>query len=262
MFEIAVCPHLLQREQIAVFVMNAGQAIADKLLRYVGQAVAVALQRLLGRENRTVTGLVDHAHCQIGDAAVQLAIRIFVKGSASRIRRVFVNIRQFKRLAVVVGRVAAAMMHRHRMVLRYLIQIVKVELAIIFHLGVVEKIPFHPSARRRLLRFRAQFVHDAGDSNELDHERIADQHFIEQGVARRVIVAIDEPWHDGHLLGVELLGSLPDERLHLRGASHRSEAPSLYCERLRPRRTGIHRVHLGVKDNQIGRLRFAGGRGP
>ena len=37
------------------------------------------------------------------------------------------------------------------------------------------------------------------DGDELDFERIADEHFVEQHVAAGVVVAVDEAGHDRHL---------------------------------------------------------------
>src|SRR5712691_5915049 len=72
-----------------------------------------------------------------------------------------------------------------------------------------------------------------------------------------MIVAIDEPGHDGHLFGVERLRPLADERLHLWGAPHGGEPGGLDRERLHLRRAGIDRIHLGIEHNQIGVLPFA-----
>ena len=57
--QISARPHLLQREQIAAFVMHAGHAIADELLRDVGQPVAVALQPLLLGKGRPLADLAE-----------------------------------------------------------------------------------------------------------------------------------------------------------------------------------------------------------
>ena len=146
------------------------------------------------------------------------------------------------------------------MVLRYLVEIVNVELAIVLHLGVVEEIPFHPGARRRLAGFGAEFVDDAGDGHELHHVGIADENFVEQGVAGRVIVAVDEAGHDGHLPGVERLGRFADERFDVGVGSDGGEPAGFDRERLRLRCAGIDRVDFGVEDDEIGVLRFGGCR--
>ncbi len=99
------------------------------------------------------------------------------------------------------------------MVLRYLVEVVNVQLAIVLHFGVVEEEAFHPGAWRGLLRFCAQLLDDAADRHEFDHIRIADQDVVQQRLARRMIVAVDEPGHDGHLLGVEGLRLLAEQAL-------------------------------------------------
>ena len=132
-----------------------------------------------------------------------------------------------------------------------------VEQAIVLHLGVVEEISFDPGARRCLAGSRAEFVDDAVDGHKLDHVGIADQDLVKQYVAGRMIVAVDEPGHDGHLFGVEGLGPLADQGLDVRGATHGGEPAGLDCERLRLRRAGIDRVDLGVEDDEIGILPFS-----
>ncbi len=152
------------------------------------------------------------------------------------------------------------MVDRDREVLRYLIEVMNVELAIVFYLGIVEEIAFDPSARRRLAGLRAEFVDDAGDGHELDFVGIADDDVVEQGVAGRVIMAVDESGHDGHLPGVERLGALGDEPLDIGVAADGGESAGLDCECLRFRRAGIDRVDFGVEDHEIGAGAF-GSRG-
>ena len=72
------------------------------------------------------------------------------------------------------------MVNHHRVVLRHLVEIMKVQFAIVLDLGVVEEIPLHPGPRRCLTGFGAQFVHDAGDRHELHDIWIADHYVIEQ----------------------------------------------------------------------------------
>ena len=71
-----------------------------------------------------------------------------------------VDVRHLQGLTVVERGVAAAMMDHHRVFLRYLVEVVNVELAIVLHLGVVEEISFDPGARRCLGSFRAEFLDD------------------------------------------------------------------------------------------------------
>ena len=173
-----------------------------------------------------------------------------------RIGSVLVDSSQLQGFAVVERRVAAAMMYAHRMFLRDLVEIVNVQLAIVLHLRVVEEISVDPNARGRLLGFGAELVDDAGDGDELDLIRVADEDFVEQDVAARVIVAIDESGHDGHLLCVEGLRPFADERLGFCCAPYVDEPSALDRESLRLRHAGIDGVDLGVENHQIGMARI------
>src|ERR1700735_3698515 len=117
MQKISARAYLLQSEQIAALMMDAGQSVLDELLRNVCQPVAAALLHLLLGERRTLADAVDPVGGPIGDAAVQIAIRVAIESSARRIGRVLVYVRHFKSLAVVKRSVAAAMMHRHGVIL-------------------------------------------------------------------------------------------------------------------------------------------------
>ena len=57
--QFAARAHLLKRRQIAAFVVHAGQAVADELLRDVRDPVAVALRRLLGGERLPLADAVE-----------------------------------------------------------------------------------------------------------------------------------------------------------------------------------------------------------
>jgi hypothetical protein len=71
-----------------------------------------------------------------------------------------------------------------------------------------------------------------------------------------MIVAVDEPGHNGHLFGIESNGPLADARLDFCAAPHGKETVGLYGERLRLRNAGIDSVDFGVKDDEIGVLPF------
>ena len=115
--QFAARPHLLQRRQIAAFVVHAGQAVADELFRDVCQAIAAALVASASAVNVCrLPDAVEHATRAVGDAAVEIAVRIAVERSAWRIRRVLRDVRHLQRLAVVERSVAAAMSHDDRMV--------------------------------------------------------------------------------------------------------------------------------------------------
>ena len=165
----------------------------------------------------------------VRNAAVELAVGVAIESPTGRIRRVFIDAGHGECLAVVERRVAAAMVHRDRVVLRHLIEIVNADQAIVLHLGVVEEVPFHPCARWRLAGLGAELVHDARDGDELDNVGVADDYVVEQHVAGCVIVAVDEPGHDGHLPGVQRLRRF--DRLDVCAAADGGEAAGLDRER-------------------------------
>ena len=171
-----------------------------------------------GGERRPLADAVEHVARAIGHAAVQLTALVAIERSARRIRRVLRDLRELERLAVVERRVPAAMLHDDRMLGRHLVEVVHVERPLVLELRVVVEVALDPGARRRLLRLRAQLLDDAGDRDEFDLERIADEHLVEQRRAARVIVAVDEAGHDRHLLRVERLRAFADEPSDVRGA--------------------------------------------
>ncbi len=257
MKEVSARPHLLQGEQIATLVVHARQAIADELLGNVCQPVAIALQPLVRGKARALADFIEGSPRPVGNAAVEVAVGIAIEGSARRIGRALIDVRHLQSLAVVIGRVTAAMVDHNRVVLRNLIKVVNIKLAIVFHFCVVEEKSFDPSARRCIFGFRAEFVDDTGDRHKFDHIGIADQDVVEQYVAGSMIVTIDETGHDCHLLGVEGLRPFADERLHVFGAPDRGEPAGFDRERLCLGRAGIDRVNLGVEDDQIGARRLS-----
>src|SRR5215469_6686901 len=107
------------------------------------------------------------------------------------------------------------MVYRDRMVARHPIEILDSEPTFILDLGVVVEIALYPVPARSLLRFCPQLLDDAVDTHELDLERVAHDHFVQQVVTNGVIVAIDESRHDGHLPRIEHPGSLTRKRLDL-----------------------------------------------
>src|SRR5215510_12996953 len=111
----------------------------------------------------------------------------------------------------------------HRMHGRHLVEIAHIERAFVLEFGVVVKVSLHPHARGSLTRFCAEFLDDAGNGDEFDFEWIADEDFVEQRGAARVIVAIDEAWHDRHLLRVESLSAFADEPFDFGSASYSDE---------------------------------------
>src|SRR5262249_55358016 len=150
---------------------------------------------------------------------------------------------------------AAAMTHDDGMFRRYFVEVGSVEVKLVFHLRVIEEISFDPHTSRRFAGSRAELLDDTGDGDELDLERIADQDFVEQGVARRVIVAIDKAGHDGHLFCIKYLCVFPRERFDLMVASNEDEPAGADRERRGPR-WRVHRVYLCVDDHEVGVLSF------
>ena len=80
--QFAARPHLLERKQIAAFVMHAGQAITDELLGDVGQPVAIALLLLFFGEGLAFANVVEYVSRAVGDASVEFAVCVVVVGSA------------------------------------------------------------------------------------------------------------------------------------------------------------------------------------
>ena len=127
---------------------------------------------------------------------------------------------------------AAAVLHHDRVVFRNAVKIVDVELPVVLHFRVVEKVPFDPGSGRRLRGLFAQLVNNAVDGDKLDDERIPHDGFVEKHVARRVVVAVDEARHDGHALCVHRTRAFAGESSHLAGRSHRDEFSIAYRESL------------------------------
>ena len=102
------------------------------------------------------------------------------------------------------------------------------------HLGVVEEIALDPGARRRLACPRAQLVDDAGDGDELDLVRVADQHLVEQDRARaRDCGQSMKPGTTVICLASIGLGALAGERLDVLAVAHRDESAGFDREGLR-----------------------------
>jgi hypothetical protein len=112
--ELAAGADVLDRRQVATFVVDTRQAVAHELLRDVGDAVALALRPLLGRERRTLTHTVEYFARAIRHTAIQVAARVAVEGAAGWVRRVLRDLRHLERLGVVERRVPAAVLHHDR----------------------------------------------------------------------------------------------------------------------------------------------------
>ena len=269
MQQVTLSAQLLQSKQIAAFMVDAGQARVDELPGDVSQPVAVALRSLLWGEGLPLAYLVEHASRPVGDPTVQFTAGVVIEGSPWPVGRAPGDLRQRERFAVVIRRVAAAMVDHHRVITRDVVEVVNIKLAIIFYLRVIKEISIYPEARRRFFSFCTELVNDTGDGDEFDRVRIADQDLVQQGVAGSMIVAINESGHDCHLLRIEGYSPFPDETPGFCTAADSYEAAAPDGEGFDPGILGIHGVNLGVEDNQVGDTRVGtgglsagAGRGP
>src|SRR5262249_22170032 len=90
-------------------------------------------------------------------------------------------------------------------------KIVEVEPSVIFHLCVVKEITVDPEFRRCLLHLGAKLFDNASNRDELHLKGIANQDFIKQNLALRMVVAIDKSRHDRHLLCIDRVLSFVNE---------------------------------------------------
>jgi hypothetical protein len=143
------------------------------------------------------------------------------------------------------------MLNRHRVILRYLVQILNGQRAFVLDLGIVVEEALDPIAGRRLARLGRELVEDAGDRDELDVEGIADRNLIQQYFSDGVVVTIDEARDDRHALCVEHLRALARKRTDLSVRTHRNESAASYRERLGARQASVHGVDVGVANDQV-----------
>src|SRR5579862_4045385 len=117
MQQFATGPHLLERKQIIVFVVNARQAITNELFGDVGQPVALALLVLFCRECLPLAYVVEYVSGAIGNPSVQFAVFVVVVSSTHAVGSVFGYPNQLQRFAVIERRVATAMVDAYGMFL-------------------------------------------------------------------------------------------------------------------------------------------------
>src|SRR5580704_3591295 len=199
------------------------------------------------REGLPFTDVVEYVTCAIGDSSVEFAVFVVVVSSTHPIGSALFYSSQLQRFAVVVRRVATAMMDHDRMFLRDLVQVVHVELAIVLYLSVIKEVTIDPKPRGRLPGFCAEFIDDAGDGDKLDLVGVADDDFVEENVSARMIMTIDKSGHDGHLFSIVGLCPPADERLRFCCAPHVHESSTLNGKSLRLRHAGIDGVDFGVE---------------
>ena len=109
MMQIPAGADFLDGREVAALVMDAGQPVARELLRDVRDPVALALGALFGSERRPLPDAVEDAAGTIGDAAIELPVRVAIERAAWRIRRVLRDLGELERLAVVERRVTTSM---------------------------------------------------------------------------------------------------------------------------------------------------------
>src|SRR5688572_28274688 len=232
MQQLAAVADLLERRQISVLVMHAGQPVANELPGYVSRAVPATLLLFLRRELRPHADFVEDSKRFVSHASTQISVGVAIEGPAWRIARIASDACELERLAVVKAGVSATMSNSHRVILRHPVQVAYVQRPLVLHLGVVIEEAADPAARRRLACFGDELVDDAVDRYELDIERVADDHLVQQRLADRMVVTIDEARHDRHALRVEHLSVLAGQCSDLCVATHRDELAAAYCEGL------------------------------
>src|SRR5262245_25095354 len=70
--QFAACAHVLQRAEIAAFMMHTCESVTDELLRYESQAIAVTLFSLIRSERSPGSDAIDSTSCEIRDASRQV----------------------------------------------------------------------------------------------------------------------------------------------------------------------------------------------
>src|SRR5215813_6996824 len=148
--------------------VNAGEAVAHELFRDMGLGRAVTLLRLCRGKYPAIADRIEDKPRSIRHPTVEVAVPVAIVGAGRRVLDVLGNAGEFKRLAVVIGGVAAAMPYRHRVLARRLIEIVNIKSAVVLHLGVIEEVALHPGAGRGFAGASAQLLDDALDGDELD----------------------------------------------------------------------------------------------
>src|SRR5262245_8917174 len=109
--EITTHAHVLDGRQVATLVMNARQAIADELLGDVRDPFSAPTLQLRWCQCWTSPHFVEHRARRVGDAAGELALLVAVVCASWRVLRLLGDASHRQRFAVVVRRVAAAMLH-------------------------------------------------------------------------------------------------------------------------------------------------------
>jgi hypothetical protein len=78
--QVAAGAHLLDGRQVAAFVVDAGQPVADELFRDVGNAILAALIDLRRREHRPITHVVEDAARPVRHSSIEIAVLVAAVG--------------------------------------------------------------------------------------------------------------------------------------------------------------------------------------
>ena len=240
--------------------MHRGQAITAEGAADVCHTGPHALGLFGGIQHRALTLFLHQIDGVIGDAARKPAIGQAIEGAAGRVGRVLRHPGQRQRQAVHENGVAAAMAHHHRVRGADLVQIINRQRPAILHLGIVVEKAFHPETGRCFRGFGLQLVDDGGDGDEFHLERIAHQGFIQQDVADRVIVAIDEARHHAGALQIDHSRAGTGQAFY-RIAAHRHDAPALDRHRRGGGQGIIHGDQPAIVQDRIGIPFMRGGTG-
>ncbi len=255
MLEVSCCAYRLDGAQFLgaaeVLVVHARKPTAGKLLRDVCHRRTLSLSPLFVRVSGTKPHALKHCRRLVGDSPGEIAVNVALERAARGIRCVTGDSCQLQGLAVVEAGVATPVVDDNGQIARDPIEVVYIQRAPVFDFSVVEEIALNPVSGRRGARLHAQLVDNPGDGDELNLEGVAYGGLVEHLHTDCVVVAVDESWHHRHLLGIEHLGALADERSHLRIASHGNETPALDGARLNARCARLDSVDAGIHDDGV-----------
>src|SRR5262252_6156116 len=80
--QFAARAHFLDRRQVAALVVDAGQSVADELLRDVGNAILAAPVQLRRRKGGPIADFVENAARRVRDTSVEFAPLVAVVSAA------------------------------------------------------------------------------------------------------------------------------------------------------------------------------------
>ena len=250
--QLAVVAHVLVSDDVLarrIRVVHRRQAHRDEELRHVPHPGPRAVALLGIGERFTAADLLEHPAGVLGDAAGQLTSGVAEKPAVRRVGGFARQRRQRERLAVVPGRMSAAVIDDDGVVARRVVEVLLREGPI--DLRIVEHEPADPEAGRRRRRLLPDRRLDFGDRSKVA------VHAVQLVDPARMRVRIDESRRDGHLAGIEHRRPPGRQVPDIAGGADGDEPAVLHRKRVRPGLRRIHRQHVGVHDNEI---RFVGSR--